>query len=149
MIKNFIRVQLIERFRLSLIKISRVLNKNNTTSVDFKKKKFLFNTQYIWTYSELEFMCAAQLQSEGHEVIIIICDGLPYSEREISDLPNIKSYKSCSNRTIRYCNAYGLKYLKISSFLNAEEKNQAHELSLKNISELKVESLIKYEEIKL
>jgi hypothetical protein len=136
MIKNFIRVQLIERFRLSLIKISRVLNKNNTTSVDFKKKKFLFNTQYIWTYSELEFMCAAQLQSEGHEVIIIICDGLPYSEREISDLPNIKSYKSCSNRTIRYCNAYGLKYLKISSFLNAEEKNQAHELSLKNISEL-------------
>ena len=136
MIKNFIRVQLIERFRLSLIKISRVLNKHNTIPVDFKKKKFLFNTQYIWTYSELEFMCAAQLQSEGHEVIIIICDGLPYSEREIFDLPKIKSYKSCSNRTIRYCNAYGLKYLKINSFLNAEDKNKAKELSLKNIDEI-------------
>ncbi len=137
MIKNFIEVQLIERFRLSLIKISRLLGKHNATPVDFKKKKFLFNTQYIWGFSEIEFMCAAQLKLLGHQVIVIICDGLPYSEREIVDLPKVKSYKACLNRTKRYCNAYGIEYITINSFLNDDDKNKAKELASKGIDSIK------------
>ena len=88
MIKSYIYSNIIERIRLLLIKTTRllnrkVINKNNS------KKKFIFNTQYIWAFSELEFFCAAQLQSQGHEVLMIICDDLPYTEREIFSIKNV------------------------------------------------------------
>ena len=73
-------------------------------------------------FSELEFFCASQLQSQGHEVLMIVCDDLPYTEREIFSSKNVLSLKDCSKRTIRYCNAYGLSYLKMSEFLDEEDR---------------------------
>ena len=116
MLKKFLSIHVIERARLACIKISRLCLGNKVTPDNSIKRKFLFNTQYIHAFSELEFMCAANLKLQGHEVLVIICDGLPYSEREIADLPNVNPYKKCSNRTQRYCNAYGLDYIKINDF---------------------------------
>jgi hypothetical protein len=135
-IKDFVRVEMIERARLLSIALTRMFYKNTLRQDKEKKRKFIFNTQYIHSFSELEFMVAAQLQLKGHEVIMLGCDGLPYSERETVDLPNIKSYKSCSSRTQRYCSAYGLKYIKLNSFLDEKGKRDAHSLSLGPISEI-------------
>ena len=81
-------------------------------------------------------MSAAQLHSRGHEVLVVICDGLPYTEREIVDLPKIKSFKRCAARTQRYCNAYGIPFITINSFLSEEEKKYSKELSLGMIKDL-------------
>jgi len=134
--KDFIKIHIVERTRLLLIRGTRALQSVDITRDLDHKKKFLFNTQYINAYSDLEFLTAAQLQLRGHEVVMLICDGLPYSEREIVDLPTVKSYKSCSDRTVRYCKAYGLKYIKINSFLNEKEKRKAQELSQETIENL-------------
>ena len=134
--KYFLKVHILERVRLFFIYITRLLGKKNFNSIDTQKKKFLFNTQYIWAFSELEFMTAAQLQLYGHEAIVVICDGLPYSEREIFDLPKIRSYKSCLNRTKRYCKAYGLKYITINSYLDEDDIFKAKELSSQNLKSI-------------
>ena len=134
--KYFLEVHILERLRLFFIWITRLLHTNNYIEPNTKGRKFLFNTQYMWAFSELELMCAAQLKSLGYKVIVIICDGLPYSEREIVDLPRVRSYKACSNRTKRYCNAYGIDYILTSSFLNNDDKSKAKELASKNIDSL-------------
>ena len=78
-LKEFLKIHIFERTRLYLIKITRQVSVKRKEIVLDTKRKFLFNTQYIWAFSELEFMSAAQLREEGHEIIIIICDKLPYN----------------------------------------------------------------------
>ena len=88
--KDFVRIDLIERLRLFCIKISRLFSKKNEVVDISDNKKFLFNTQYIWGFSELEFMSAAQLKQSGHDVKVIICDELPYTEKEIVGLAPLR-----------------------------------------------------------
>ena len=135
-IKDFVRIDLIERLRLFFIRISRLLSKKNIVINNIDKKKFLFNTQYIWGFSELEFMSAAQLQLSGHNVKVIICDRLPYSEKEIVGLPSVRSYRRCFKRTKRYCKAYGISYLTINAFLSNQNKKEAYELSQQDFKEI-------------
>ena len=135
MIKNYIFINILERMRLFLIKTTRVFNRQ-VIKKNNNNKKVIFNTQYIWAFSELEFFCASQLQSQGHEVLMIVCDDLPYTEREIFSSKNVLSLKDCSKRTIRYCNAYGLSYLKMSEFLDEEDRVYAKQISQKKVGEL-------------
>lgn len=136
-IRSFVVIEVLERIRLFFILITRLIyDQRHPKSNQRVGKKFIFNTQYIWAYSELEFMCAAQLQSEGHEVKIVICDGLPYTEREIASLRK-PSYKSCANRTKRYCKAYGLEFLEMSTFLNEKDRIEASELAEMELDSMK------------
>ncbi len=135
-IKDFIRIDLIERIRLFFIKISRLSTKKTKIENNLDKKSFLFNTQYIWGFSELEFMSAAQLQLSGHDVKVIICDGLPYSEKEIVGLPSIRSYKRCFSRTKRYCKAYGISFVTINSFLSNQDRREAYDLSQQDLKDI-------------
>lgn len=135
MFKRFLFINILERLRLFSIKVSRFFFTKEINLIK-SKKKFIFNTQYIWAFSELEFFSASQLKSQGHEVYMVICDYLPYSEREIISNQNVLSYKLCSQRTQRYCEAYGLKYLKMSDFLDLNDKNDARLISQKNIKYL-------------
>ena len=130
MLKRFLKIQIIERVRLFSIFLSRTFYNSDAIKIDGIKRKFIFNTQYIHAFSELEFMSAAQLKLQGHEVLVVICDGLPYTEREIVDLPRIESFKSCSSRTQRYCRAYGIPFITINSFLTKDEKRRSRKLSL-------------------
>lgn len=136
MFKRFLKIQIIERARLFGVFLSRRFYKSDANRIDSRKRKFIFNTQYIHAFSELEFMSAAQLKLRGHEVLVVICDGLPYTEREIVDLPRIESFKSCSNRTQRYCRAYGIPFVTINSVLTEDEKRKSRELSLGSIADL-------------
>lgn len=137
MLKRFLKIQIIERMRLFVILLSRtILGLKSSQSTEIKRK-FIFNTQYIHAFSELEFMSAAQLKLRGHDVIVVICDGLPYTEREIIELPKVESFKSCSRRTQRYCKAYGIPFITINSVLTEEEKRFARELSSRPVKELR------------
>ena len=100
MFKRFLFINILERFRLFLIKVSRFFFTKEINLIK-SKKKFIFNTQYIWAFSELEFFSASQLKSQGHEVYMVICDYLPYSEREIISNQNVLSYKLCSQRNAK------------------------------------------------
>ena len=134
-LKEFLKIHIFERTRLYLIKITRQVSVKRKEIVLDTKRKFLFNTQYIWAFSELEFMSAAQLREEGHEIIIIICDKLPYTEREIIGIKPM-SFKNCTKRTIRYCKAYGLSYLLLSSFISEKDKSTAFSKSTDKINKL-------------
>tara|TARA_B100001175_G_C19514652_1_gene646472 strand:- start:8938 stop:10365 length:1428 start_codon:yes stop_codon:yes gene_type:complete len=81
-------------------------------------------------------MSAAQLQLSGHNVKVIICDRLPYSEKEIVGLPSVRSYRRCFKRTKRYCKAYGISYLTINAFLSNQNKKEAYELSQQDFKEI-------------
>ena len=135
--KDFVRIDLIERLRLFCIKISRLFSKKNEVVDTLDNKKFLFNTQYIWSFSELEFMSAAQLKQSGHDVKVIICDELPYTEKEIVGLAPLRSYKRCYERTKRYCKAYGVTYLRISDFLSNQNRKEAYQLSQQSFKDIK------------
>ena len=135
--KDFVRIDLIERLRLFCIKISRLFSKKNEVVDISDNKKFLFNTQYIWGFSELEFMSAAQLKQSGHDVKVIICDELPYTEKEIVGLAPLRSYKRCYERTKRYCKAYGVTYLRISDFLSNQNRKEAYQLSQQSFKDIK------------
>ena len=135
--KDFVRIDLIERLRLFCIKISRLFSKKNEVVDISDNKKFLFNTQYIWGFSELEFMSAAQLKQSGHDVKVIICDELPYTEKEIVGLAPLRSNKRCYERTKRYCKAYGVSYLRISDFLSNQNKKEAYQLSQQSFKDIK------------
>ena len=135
--KDFVRIDLIERLRLFCIKISRLFSKKNEVVDTLDNKKFLFNTQYIWSFSELEFMSAAQLKQSGHDVKVIICDELPYTEKEIVGLAPLRSNKRCYERTKRYCKAYGVSYLRISDFLSNQNKKEAYQLSQQSFKDIK------------
>lgn len=134
-IRYFITLHIYERVRLSVIKITRIFFHSNKLNKVINRRKFIFNLQYIWAFSELEFMCAAQLKQLGHEVIILICDKLPYTEIEIINQEK-PSYKSYFNRAKRYCNAYGLDYITINSFLSNEDKINVKKLLSHSISDL-------------
>ena len=135
--KDFVRIDLIERLRLFCIKISRLFSKKNEVVDISDNKKFLFNTQYIWGFSELEFMSAAQLKQSGHDVKVIICDELPYTEKEIDGLAPLRSHKRCYERTKRYCKAYGVSYLRISDFLSNQNRKEAYQLSQQSFKDIK------------
>tara|TARA_B100000579_G_scaffold438023_1_gene471007 strand:+ start:13717 stop:15348 length:1632 start_codon:yes stop_codon:yes gene_type:complete len=134
-LKYSINVHIIERLRLLVIQITRILFYKKLKEDNLNKKKFIFNLQYIWAFSELEFMCASQLKQLGHDVIILICDELPYTEIEIIGQKK-PSYKSYFNRAKRYCSAYNLKFITIGSFISEQDKNLCSQISHKEIDYL-------------
>ena len=137
LLRSFLSIHIFERSRLFLIFISRLIYDFYRPPIKLDKaKKFIFNVQYIWAFSELEFMAAAQLKSLGHDVRVIICDGLPYTEKEIAKLKK-PSYVSCTNRTKRFCKAYGIEFLRMSSFLSEKDLIEAKKISLKDINYIK------------
>ena len=80
-------------------------------------------------------MCASQLNQLGYSVIVLICDELPYTEAEIINQEK-PSYKSYYSRAKRYCEAYGLEYIKISSFLSEEDRLDSKKLSSGSVDDL-------------
>jgi hypothetical protein len=138
----FIRVHLLERFQLIVIFLTRLIFYKPFARTSYLRadKNFLFNLQYFWTYSPLELMTASQLKMMGHKVTMLICDGLPYCERE-TILNKRPSCKTCSKQSIRHCNAYGLNYRTLSEFLDKNDLENANTLS----RECNSESLTSYQ----
>lgn len=134
-IRYFLIVNIYERFRLLTIRFTRVFFYKYSPKQNVKIKKFIFNMQYIWAFSELEFMSAAQLKQLGHEVIILICDEMPYTEIEIFGQEK-PSYKSYFNRAKRYCKAYGLDYVSTSSYISNEDRSVSKKISSRSIDAL-------------
>jgi hypothetical protein len=126
--RYFVRVNVLERARLIAILVTRVWDQKLTAigsnDTNISKSGFLFNVQYCWAFSDLEFMSAARLASEKHAVAVIVCDGLPYCEREIVNLSR-PSCESCTKQTLRNCSAYGLEPILLSDHITVEVRESA------------------------
>ncbi|MCK5092663.1 MAG: hypothetical protein KAR30_09065, partial [Gammaproteobacteria bacterium] len=78
------------------------LDKKDRVSID--DSRILFNTQYHWYYSWLDYTLAASLELRGSNVCMLGCDGLPYCEQELFT-DNRPSCKDCYRITARHFEA--------------------------------------------
>jgi hypothetical protein len=142
--RYLVRVNILERARLFAIRVTRVwdqkLNSRGPKDTEGSKRGFLFNVQYCWAFSDLEFMSAARLVTEKHAVAVIVCDGLPYCERE--DINHRRpSCVSCTKQTLRNCSAYGLEPILLSDHISVGVRENAS-LSAKG----ELSSLVNYKD---
>lgn len=106
----------------------------------------LFNTQYHWYYSWVDYTVAASLKYRGYSPVMFLCDGLPYCEYETISVkrPNCSR---CYNLTKRHVDAFGLSNFKLSEMLDVYTREESKRVAY----ELPIESLVNllYQEINI
>ena len=102
------------------------LDKKDRVSID--DSRILFNTQYHWYYSWLDYTLAASLELRGSNVCMLGCDGLPYCEQELFT-DNRPSCKDCYRITARHFEAFNLEYMRLSELLSEKEKVEASNIA--------------------
>lgn len=91
-------------------------------------KSILFNTQYHWYHSWIDYSMAAALRYRGFDVKMIICDGLPYCEQESLTVkrPNCST---CYKNTKKRADLFGLSTIKIGDLITEAKINDFAEIS--------------------
>lgn len=106
--------------------------------------RILFNTQYPWFYTWIEYILANQLRNQGHQVTMLACDGLPYCEQETLTTPR-PSCQSCFKRMKRQLNAFNLPFHTLSKYISIEDREEsrsfAAELSIAQMREFTAEGV--------
>jgi len=100
----------------------------------------LFNTQYHWYHSWVDYTLAAALQYRGHKVKMLICDGAPYCEQETLTVER-PSCSSCYKNTKSKAELFGIDTIKLSQLISREERQEYFDLS----TQLSVENLSAYQ----
>jgi len=112
-------------------------------NIQTKNQSVLFNTQYHWYHSWVDYSMAAALKYRGFNVKMIICDGLPYCEQETVSVKR-PSCSSCYKGTKKKVDLFGLSSVKISELITKEKIIEIGELSKKNnIDNLKIYKKLK------
>lgn len=94
-----------------------------------KPKRFLFNTQFKWPYSPVDYSLAMALRHRGHDVAMVACGGLPaYCERE-TKYQNRPSCESCLTDIIRDFQKYNLPFYAITNSITADDIARAKNTS--------------------
>ena len=92
-------------------------------------KKILFNSQFYWQYSPVEFSLSVSLRKRGHEILMVGCGELPqYCELERFDIPK-PDCSNCKKRLKSYFDIYQAPYCFLSDFISKEEIKIANKLS--------------------
>jgi hypothetical protein len=100
----------------------------------------LFNTQYHWYHSWVDYTLAAALQYRGHKVKMLICDGVSYCEQETLTVER-PSCSSCYKNTHNKTKLFGIDTIKLSQLVSGEERQKYFDLS----TQLSIENLITYQ----
>ena len=135
-IKNFIRLlkrKTLDIFIWKIISLfiifgRKKLEKNLTIKPN--NKSILFNTQYHWYHSWIDYTTAAALKYRGYDVKMIICDGMPYCEQETLTIKR-PTCSSCYKDTKTRADLFGLSTVKISELITKEKiivKDQIEQL---------------------
>lgn len=87
-------------------------------------KRFLFNTQFKWPYSPVDYSLAMALRQRGNSVRMIACGGLPYCELETITQSRPSCVECLSNLVADFVK-FNLPYYVIRDLLTKEEILQA------------------------
>ncbi len=111
-------------------------------SIDIKQNgsSILFNTQYHWYHSWVDYTLAAALEYRGYKVKMLICDGMPYCEQETLTVAR-PTCSSCYKNTKSKAQLFGLDTIKLSQLISESEKDRCSDLSTK----LSIETLTRYQ----
>jgi hypothetical protein len=104
----------------------------------------LFNTQYHWYHSWVDYTLAAALEYRGYKVKMLLCDGMPYCEQETLTVAR-PACSSCYKNTKSKAQLFGLDTIKLSQLISESEKDKYSNLSTK----LSVETLMRYQYLKV
>ena len=97
-----------------------------------KPKRFLFNTQFKWPYSPVDYSLAMALRHRGHDVAMVACGGLPdYCERETKD-QNRPSCESCLTDIVSDFQKYNLPFYAVTNSITSDDIAKAKNISEEN-----------------
>lgn len=104
----------------------------------------LFNTQYHWYYSWVDYTVAASLKYRGYSPVMFLCDGLPYCEYETISVKRPNCAR-CYTLTKRHVDAFGLGSFKLSELLDVytreESKRVAYEEPIESLVNLQYQGI--------
>lgn len=113
----------------------------NQPKTDSAPKRFLFNTQFLWPYSPVDYSLALALRSRGHAVSMVACGGLPaYCERETSQQQR-PPCAECLQSITRDFQKYQLPFHLVKDSISGADIETAERIS----HELSVEALQHWE----
>lgn len=150
-IKSFLRPvkrvfdeDILDRMISLSINKKRVAAEKEFHSPEDKQEVILFNAQYHWYYSWVDYTIAAALKYRGYKPVVFICDGLPYCEYETSSITRPDCAR-CYRLTKRHVDVFGLQNYKLSEMLNEsvvdESKNIAYGTPVALLGELEHEDV--------
>ncbi|MCG2777696.1 MAG: hypothetical protein L6406_18670 [Desulfobacterales bacterium] len=99
--------------------------------------KILFNTQYHWYYSWVDYTVAAALRYRGYSPVMFLCDGLPYCEYKTVSVER-PSCSRCYCLTKRHVDAFGLNNFKLSEMLDVHTREESRRVAYEESIELLV-----------
>lgn len=103
-------------------------------------KKILFNSQFYWQYSPVEFSLSVALRKRGHQVLMVGCGELPkYCELERFDIPKPECSR-CKKRMELFFDIYQVPNCFLSDFITDEDIAIADKLA----AELDIETMKSY-----
>ena len=139
-VKRVFDEDILDRIISHSVNKKRVAVESHYHSPEDKKDVILFNAQYHWYYSWIDYTIAAALKYRGYNPVVFICDGLPYCEYETNSIvrPNCSR---CYRLTKRHVDIFGLESYKLSDMLTKpeidESKNIAYDTSVETLESLR------------
>jgi len=136
-IKRMINEDILDRLLSHSIKTKRLAAEAEHRVSFNKEGTILFNTQYHWYHSWVDYSIAAALKYRGINGTMFLCDGLPYCEYETNSVKR-PSCARCYRLTKRHVDAFGLQSYRLSEFLDKNKKEECYKIAFeKPVSELR------------
>ena len=88
----------------------------------------LFNTQYHWYHSWLDYTLAAALKYRGFDVKMMVCDGLPYCEQQTLTVKR-PSCKQCFKNTEKRAKLFEINIVKVSDHSTTNDIDEFSKIS--------------------
>ncbi len=88
-----------------------------------KSKRFLFNTQFHWPYSAVDYSVAMALRARGHEVAMVACGYLPFhcKPKLIAENAHQDMCDNCAKTVIADFEKFNLPYYTIRDNIRADD----------------------------
>jgi len=129
---------------ISLALKNRKKRLEHNFSIQSNNKSILFNTQYHWYHSWIDYTLAAALKYRGYDVKMLICDGLTYCEQETFTTKRPKC-SDCYKSTKKRADLFGISTVKIGDLITKEKIHDLSKISKNN----SIQSLKKYKYINI
>jgi hypothetical protein len=113
---------------ISLVLRTRKKRFEQNFSIQSKNKSILFNTQYYWYHSWIDYTLAAALKYRGYDVKMLICDGLSYCEQE-TVTESRPTCATCYKNTKRRADLFGISTVKIGELITKEKVQNFSKIS--------------------
>jgi hypothetical protein len=95
-----------------------------------KPNRFLFNTQFRWLESPVDYALATALRLRGHDVAMVACGGLPlYCEQALHYTTQRPSCESCFQNVTNDFKRFDLPFVTVKSAITPADMKMADDMS--------------------